>query len=68
MSFASRAKLAQLFYHFHNRQNLTRGNLRTSKSILHEMSAGIIEGIIFNMYFFVSIYIFILSVYGKEYY
>ena len=68
MSFASRAKLAQLFYHFHNRQNLSRGNLRTSKSILHDMSAGIIEGIIFNIYFFVSIYIFILSVYGKEYY
>ena len=68
MSFAPRAKLAQLFYHFHNRQNLSRGNLRTSKSILHDMSAGIIEGIILNIYFFVSIYIFILSVYGKEYY
>jgi hypothetical protein len=56
MSFASRAKLAQLFYHFHNRQNLSRGNLRTSKSILHDMSAGIID---FNMYFFVSIYIYL---------
>lgn len=61
MSFASRAKLAQLFYHFHNRQNLSRGNLRTSNSILHDMSAGIIE-LIFNMYFFVSIYIYIYTI------
>jgi hypothetical protein len=58
MSFASRAKLAQLFYHFHNRQILSRGNLRTSKSILHDISAGIIEGIIFNMHF-LSQYIYL---------
>jgi hypothetical protein len=63
MSFASRAKLAQLFYHFHNRQILSRGNLRTSKNILHDMSAGIID---FNMYFFVSIHIYIYTISAWE--